>query len=414
MKRILFVDDESRILDGLRRSLHEDRKRWEMEFAVGGEAALKACEAAPFDIVISDMRMPGMDGATLLGHIRDRYPATARIVLSGHSEIKTATRAIPVAHRFLAKPCEATEVRAAIERVCTLQELLASAELRKAVGAIGDLPSLSRVYSSLLEAVRQPDTSIGQIAAIIEQDAAMSAKVLQLANSAFFGLAHHVSSLVSAVSYLGVEIIKNLALTAEVFKVFRPDPRLPQIFEAMQERAHRSAALAGKLPLDSSVREFAVVAALLHDVGELVLAARMPEAMLKSLKLAEERGCAQYEAEEEVLGTSHAEMGAYLLGLWGIPHLAVEAIAHHHRPTRIPHTAFDISIAVYVADQLTADKSTNEAGGSERSIEERFASQREVFQKLAVWDRLPEFQEIAHRLEQANKPTGEAQTQAHN
>ena len=412
MKRILFVDDESRILDGLRRSLHEDRKRWEMEFAVGGEAALKACEKAPFDIVISDMRMPGMDGATLLGHIRDQYPATARIVLSGHSEIKTATRAIPVAHRFLAKPCEVTEVRATIERVFTLQELLGSAELRRAVGAIGDLPSLSRVYSALLEAVRKPDISIGQIAAIIEQDAAMSAKVLQLANSAFFGLAHRVTSLVSAVSYLGVETIKNLALTAEVFSVFRPDPRLPQIWEALQEHAHRSAALAGKLPLDSSMREFAVVAALLHDVGELVLAARMPDTMLASLKRAQERGCAQYEAEEEILGTSHAEIGAYLLGLWGIPHLAVEAIAHHHRPARIPHTAFDISIAVYVADQLTPDKSTQDANAAESPIEEAFAAQREVFEKLAVWDRLTEFRQIARQLEEASRLTAEPQKQA--
>lgn len=403
MKRILFVDDESRILDGLRRSLHEDRKRWEMEFAVGGEAALKACETAPFDIVISDMRMPGMDGATLLGHIRDRYPATARIVLSGHSEIKTATRAIPVAHRFLAKPCEAAEVRAAIERVCTLQELLASAELRKAVGAVGDLPSLSRVYTSLLEALRKPDVSVAQISGVIEQDAAMSAKVLQLANSAFFGLARRVTNLTSAVSYLGVEIIKNLALTAEVFKVFRPDPRLPQIFEAMQERAHRSAALAGKLALDSSMREFAVLAALLHDVGELVLASRMPDAMLASFKRAEERSCEQFEAEEEILGTSHAEVGAYLLGLWGIPHLSVEAIAHHHRPTRIPHTGFDISIAVYVADQLTREMPAGDEGVAEKPVEEAFAAQREVFEKLAVWEQLGEFRQIERQLEEANK-----------
>src|SRR5438067_7783389 len=131
MKRILFVDDDSKILDGLRRSLIRDRAHWDMEFANGGEAALEACQAAPFDIVISDMRMPGMDGATLLGHIRDRYPQTARVVLSGYSDIPMATRAVPVAQRFLAKPCEAADLRAAIERVGMLQDLMASAELRK-------------------------------------------------------------------------------------------------------------------------------------------------------------------------------------------------------------------------------------------------------------------------------------------
>jgi YesN/AraC family two-component response regulator len=86
MKRILFVDDESRVLDGLRRMLYAQRQRWEMEFALGGEAALEACEKGAFDVVVSDMRMPGMDGATLLGHIRDRYPSSARVILSGFSE----------------------------------------------------------------------------------------------------------------------------------------------------------------------------------------------------------------------------------------------------------------------------------------------------------------------------------------
>jgi YesN/AraC family two-component response regulator len=114
MKRILFVDDEGNILDGIRRMLHADRKRWDLHFAVGGEAALQACEAAPFDVVVSDMRMPGMDGATFLGHIRDRFPATARIVLSGYSEAALATRTVPMAHRFLTKPCNASELQSTI------------------------------------------------------------------------------------------------------------------------------------------------------------------------------------------------------------------------------------------------------------------------------------------------------------
>ena len=124
MKRILFVDDESRILDGIARMLHADRARWEMEFAVGGEAALQACERASFDVVVSDMRMPGMDGTAFLTNMRDRYPATARIVLSGHCEVDAATRVVNLAHRFLAKPCKSDELQSAIESVCTLQDLL--------------------------------------------------------------------------------------------------------------------------------------------------------------------------------------------------------------------------------------------------------------------------------------------------
>ena len=202
MKRILFVDDESMILDGIRRMLYAERKRWDMEFALGGEAALQACERSSFDVVITDMRMPGMDGATLLAHIRDRYPATARMILSGHSEAEAATRAVPVAHRFLAKPCNASDLQAAIERVCTLQALLSGNEMRRLIGSIGELPALSRTYTSLAQAVSDPSTPITRIAEIVGQDMAMSAKVLQLVNSAFFGLPQKVTSLHSAVGYL--------------------------------------------------------------------------------------------------------------------------------------------------------------------------------------------------------------------
>jgi DNA-binding NtrC family response regulator len=180
MKRILFVDDESRVLDGLRRMLYAERKRWAMEFALGGEAALQACEVEAFDVVVSDMRMPGMDGATLLGHIRDRYPSSARVILSGYAEPTLSTRAVSVAHRFLAKPCNASELQSIIDRLCALQDLLCAPELRRIVGAIGQLPSLSITYTSLTQAVRDPDASVDKVADIIERDVAMAAKVLQL------------------------------------------------------------------------------------------------------------------------------------------------------------------------------------------------------------------------------------------
>ena len=249
MKRILFVDDESRVLDGLRRMLYAERKRWDMEFALGGEAALQACEVEAFDVVVSDMRMPGMDGATLLGHIRDRYPSSARVILSGYAEPALSTRAVSVAHRFLAKPCNASELQSIIERLCALQDLLCAPEMRRIVGTIGQLPSLSITYTSLTQAVRDPDASVDKVADIIEQDVAMAAKVLQLVNSAFFGLARRVTTLQTAVGYLGVETIKNLALASEAFRVFMPHPRVPlSECEAIQRHAHRAAAIAARAP----------------------------------------------------------------------------------------------------------------------------------------------------------------------
>jgi HD-like signal output (HDOD) protein len=391
VKRILFVDDESNILDGIRRMLHADRKRWDMQFAIGGEAALRACEAARFDVVISDMRMPGMDGATLLGHIRDRYPSTARLILSGYSELTLATRAVAVAYRVLSKPCNGPELQATIERVCTLQDIFCTPEIRRIIGTIGELPSLSRTYAALSQAVLDPSSSVEKVADIIEQDVAMSAKTLQLVNSAFFGLPQRVASLGSAVAYLGMDTIRNLALASDTFRVFVPDARIPGAFcEAMQQRAQRVALIVRSLPLDKTVQEVALMAALLHEVGELVLASKMPDEFCAALSLAKELGCGQIEAEEQILGISHAEIGAYLLGLWGINILVVEAIAHLHHPTRIPHTGFDSSAALYVARLLAdeIDKHPSDLEGTELT-----ESDRACLETLGVLQQFPAFRE---------------------
>src|SRR5271166_1198081 len=393
MKRILFVDDESKILDGIRRLLRADRERWDMQFAVGGESALQACEAEPFDVVISDMRMPGMDGATLLGHIRDRFPSTVRIVLSGYSDSGLSTRAVPVAHRFLAKPCSEAELQATIERVCILQDLLSTAELRRIIGTVGELPSLSSTYTSLLEAVRNPNTSIIQVAEIIEHDMAMSAKVLQLVNSAFFGLAQTVTNLRSAATYLGMETIKNLALASETFRVFVPDSRIPQsVCETIQRHAFRTAAIAATLPVPAKSRDVTVVSALLHNVGRLILASKMPDKFCSVQARSTERACEDFEAEEELLGISHAEVGAYLLGLWGFPTLAVEAIAHHHHPTRIPHSGFDSAAALYVADVLDHQLETHSEDATGSTLDE---AERSCLETLGILPRFAEFRELA-------------------
>jgi HD-like signal output (HDOD) protein len=393
VKRILFVDDDDKILDGIRRMLHADRNRWDMRFAIGGAAALDACEKECFDVVVTDMRMPGMDGATLLGHIKDRQPNTARIVLSGYSDAELSMRAVSVAHRFLAKPCSTAELQSTIECVCTLQDLVGSQEIRRIVVKTGELPSLSTAYLDLTKAVNDPDTPINQVAAIIGQDVAMSAKVLQMANSAFFGLSQSVTSLTSAVSYLGTETIKHLALASEVFRVFKPDSRIPQsVCDSMQRHALSAASIVRVLPIELKLRDASTVAALLHDIGSLFLASAMPDEFCSILSLANERECRSFEVEEELLGTSHAEIGAYLLGLWGIPNQVVEPIAHHHHPTRIPHSTFDCTTGVFVADLLAHEFEAHPEGSAGRDVAE---SDRACLEALGVLSRLGEFRELA-------------------
>lgn len=366
MRRVLFVDDEVNILDGLRRTFRGARDRWEMEFVVGAEEALRACESKSFDVIVSDMRMPGMDGATLLGIIRERYPDTARIVLSGYSEEVLSMHILSVAHRCLSKPCEPAELREAIENVCLLRDVLSTEPIRRIVGSVSELPSLSTTYMQLLKVIKDPETSIGDVVNLIEKDVAMSAKILQVANSAYFGLPRRAANLKGAAMYLGIATIKNLVFASEVFSIFKPHASLPKGFcEDLQRHAYRSALIAGTLPVPHEMRDIVFIAALLHDIGQLFLASSMPESLSAILDTCAKEQRDLYAVEEEQLGTTHAEIGAYLLGLWGIPFPAVEAIAHHHRPARYVQgtqgasPALSATEAVYIADLLMNEIETH-------------------------------------------------------
>jgi HD-like signal output (HDOD) protein/ActR/RegA family two-component response regulator len=382
MRRVLFVDDELPSLEALRHMLCAQHLEWEMAFALGGEAALALMEASPFDVIVSDMRMPGMDGAKLLAQVRELYPQVVRIVLSGHTELSTALQVVPVAHQFLAKPCDAATLRVAVERACHLKGLLNDDSIRRTVGALRDLPSPPRTYDALTQALTNPDTSLQKLARIVEQDVGISAKILQLVNSAFFGLAQSITNIEHAVIYLGINTLRSLALSVEIFRVFEPKTPLPGFsLEVLERHARLAAHIAARLPVPKHLADITMVAGMLHDVGKLILAWKFPEQFKTLLAQAAEEHCPLYKVEEREYGFSHAEIGAYLLGLWGLPYILVEAVALHHGPTRVPHESFDAVSAVYVANLLTHEL---EGPSSEVSLEDNAESNRKELAALGV------------------------------
>jgi len=394
MRRVLFVDDEPRILDGLRQMLRPQREEWEMAFATGGDAALALLEAHPFDVIVSDMRMPGMDGAALLHRVRDQYPQIVRIVLSGQTEMSTALRVVPVAHQFLAKPCDAGMLRVAIERACHLQSLLNDDAIRRNVGAMGELPSLPRTYHELTHALTDPDASIQKVARIVERDVGISAKILQLVNSAFFGLSHSITTVQSAVTYLGITTLKNLVLSVEVFRAFKPKRVLKGFsLEGVQYHSRLTAHIAARLPVPKHLTDAVVVAGMLHDVGKLILAAKLSDGFEKTLAEATKERSPLYKVEERERGFSHAEIGAYLLGLWGLPFTVVEAVAFHHTAQKVVPQQLDAVSAVHVADLLAHEI---EEPPAEQGLETPAAENREAeFEELGVVENLAEWRAMA-------------------
>ncbi|HMD84415.1 MAG TPA: response regulator [Terriglobia bacterium] len=392
MRRVLFVDDEPRFYEGLQRLLRPQRHEWEMAFAPSGHAALALMEASPFDVIVSDMRMPGMDGAALLARVREEYPQVVRIVLSSHTELSTALRVVPVAHQFLAKPCDAEMLRVAIERACHLKALLHDDSIRRTVGGLGELPSVPRTYHALTLALADPDVSIQKIAEIIELDVGISAKILQLVNSAFFGIARSITNIQNAVGYLGINTLKSLVLSVEVFRVFAPKEPLEGFsLENLQRHARLTAYIAARLPLPNHLVDFAMVAGMLHDVGKLIMAWKLPARFKKLLVEAREEPCPLYKAEEREYGFSHAEIGAYLLGLWGLPYAVVEAVALHHAPNRVPHQSFDAPTAVYIANLLTQELNSSSPSPGENGLQ----SNEEDLVSLGVQKDIPNWRAMA-------------------
>ena len=363
MKRVLFVDDEPALLEGLRRRLYRAKTKWEMSFVPSAALAIEQLEAASYDAIITDMRMARMDGAQLLEVASEKSPQTIRIVLSGYSEERQVLRLVPLAHQYIAKPCEPDRLEQVIERCVQLQELLREPRVRAAVGRIRQLPTLPRVYARLREVIAREEVSTAEVAEVIAADSAVTAKVLHVVNSAFFRHARPISRIEQAVVHLGFNAIRNLALSAEVFCAWSR-ASVPAGFEPerLQEHARDVASGAHALAGRSVWADDALLAGLLHDIGYWVLLQQCPQEMVRAVVLAEERGLPLCEAERTVLDATHAEVGAYLLGLWGLPYPILEAVAFHHDPAPAAQTEFDLLAAVAVAQALVADSEPRPSG----------------------------------------------------
>jgi HD-like signal output (HDOD) protein len=335
-RRVLFVDDEAAILEGLRAVLRPQRREWEMVFALGGPAGLQEVERSKFDVVVTDMRMPVLDGAALLTRVKELQPHAVRLVLSGQTDGQTAMKSVFTAHQFLAKPCDVEQLRTVVKRCCDLNELLAGEELRALAGDVSLLPAAPTTYLAISKALANPSTSINDVARIVEREPTLCAKVLQVANSAFFGLPRAVSSISQAATYLGTLALRDLALAMETLSGQRSSKALSAAsYLAFQTNSLAVGLLARRWYTgDRRKADDAFVAGMLRDMGHLVLATRADATILD--------------------GDPHAALSAYLLGLWGIPHSVLEAVAFHESPDRVEHGTLEVVDVVHACDHAVS------------------------------------------------------------
>ncbi|MCX5908585.1 MAG: response regulator [Deltaproteobacteria bacterium] len=389
-KRILFVDDEPNMLEGLQRMLRGMREEWEMQFAASGPEALALMDQGPFDVVVSDMRMPNMNGAQLLAEVMRRYPQTVRIILSGHSDSEFTLKSVRAAHQYLAKPCDPEQLKSVVIRACALRNVLADDGLKEMISSIESLPSLPSLYMEITEELRSPSSSLQKVGKVISKDIAMTAKVLQLVNSAFFGLQRHVSNPLQAVNLLGLDTIKALVLSVQIFSQFQEGKLSGLSLESLSQHSFLTGILAKTIAQmetsDKLLIDDSFMAGLLHDLGKPVLSMNFPERYAEVQNMAREKNIPSWEVEKDLFRASHAEVGAYLTGWWGLPDPIVEGIAYHHSPGR--HAAQQLItpfLAVHVANTWEKQGAGPGGNGNPMDIDMECLTKLNFTDRLSVW-----------------------------
>jgi putative nucleotidyltransferase with HDIG domain len=355
-QQILFVDDDPLVLQGLQRMLRPCRLDWDMAFVESGQAALEKLAERSFDVIVSDMRMPAMNGAELLNEVKKRFPAMVRIVLSGHADQELVNQCVGVAHQYISKPCDPDQLKTMIRNTCAVSGRLVDEGVRKVIGAIDRLPTVPELFLELKEALTDETADAKVLGAIIQKDIGMTAKILKLVNSSFFGLRRVISDAQEAVTYLGIDTIRTLVLCNSIFEDSKPlrTKRLDisDLWHHSMSVATGARAIAEGEDLSQSQTEEAFVGGVLHDVGVLVLAANFHETYDKVVDLVASEKIIISTAEQEFFGVTHAEVGAYLLGLWGLPVAIVNIVGQHHRVHLQDEGKVTPLVAVHAADVL--------------------------------------------------------------
>lgn len=362
---VIFVDDDKSLIDGLRRMLRPMRDKWEMSFAYSGQEALEKIQTASFNVIVTDMRMPGLTGSELLAKAREVCPSSVRIILSGQAEQDVIINSVSHTHQYLSKPCEADELIKVISRTSRLRDYVKNLKLREFISRLDFIPCVPKIYDAVLNQLQSKKPEIESISMSIAGDIGLSSKLLQLVNSAFFGPKTEVLCAHKAVGMMGIDLLKKLFLEAGIFNKaetvqigFSSLTDLNQTGITVGNLARRIAILEG---VPSARADGYSTAGMLHKIGRIVLALYQPEKYAGATRSVNEAGLA--DRELEMFGTNHIQVGAYLLGLWGLSDLIIDSVLEQQGFESVgadngssPQTT--MQLAIFISSLLTIDRNT--------------------------------------------------------
>ncbi len=356
MINLLFVDDEPKVLDGLRRMLHGMRQEWGMRFVSGGREALAALAAAPADVVISDMRMPEISGAMLFAEIETLYPRTARILLTGQSNYESTLRLAGPSQVFISKPCDGAQLTRIVARAVELRRYLWRQPLQNLMDGLRWDKSLLPTYFKIRDELLQEKPSVTKIVSLIESDPEFERAFLHLADIVYLQ-GHHVVSPHQAIRHLKPENFRTTIVAATILSLIRNDEATQSQTDGLTREALRVALLSARIcrlhGFGAEVWPLSFLAGLLHNTGAAVLASNTPD---KMHQFAEQRKAApesmRVDAERRIWGASFGEITGYLLAEWGLPDAMVEAVTYQEEPGLCGDPQSPVLAAVHIAKWL--------------------------------------------------------------
>lgn len=385
LRRLLFVDDEPFIRELYASLQNVLGSGHEVHTAASGREALRLLHETRFDVVVSDLTMPEMDGMEFLGEVVDDYPETARIVISGYADRLKVAECLTIGHRFLHKPVDFRVLSVLLRSICQYSHLVSNDRLRKIICGTKALPSVPENYLRLTEILASPFSDLNEISKIVEQDPGLTTKLLHVVNSAQFGAARQIVSPEDAVQIAGVEVVKALMLGIQAFSFYDQHPFAKGTFKNLWPHSLATAVNARRLALmeglSTQEAEECFLAGLLHDIGKLILAANAEREYGVALELSTKASLPIEQAEMGIFASTHAEVGAYLLSLWGLTENVISGVELHHSLDAERIRNFNAALAVHVAETLAP-------GGTQRKL-----LNTTVLEQLGLSDRIPIWEE---------------------